>query len=55
MIPIYEGSSGRGVGHTFSSFRRRFDQICQEHLAEKRAQAFAFIFYDLQIGRCAKS
>lgn len=46
MIPIYEAGSGRGVGHTFSSFRERFDQICQDHLTQKRAQAFAFIFYD---------
>lgn len=46
MIPIYEAGSGRGVGHTFSSFRERFDQICQDHLTHKRAQAFAFIFYD---------
>lgn len=45
MIPIWEGSPG-GIGHTLSSFRRRFDQICAEHLETGRAKSFAFIFYD---------
>jgi hypothetical protein len=46
MIPIYEQGAGRGIGHNFDSFRNRFDAICQAHLAEARARAFAFIFYD---------
>lgn len=46
MIPIYEQGSGNGIGHGLSSFLRRFDQICTEHLSEGRAKSFAFIFYD---------
>lgn len=46
MIPIYEQGHGSGIGHNFDSFTRRFDAICKQHLAEGRARAFAFIFYD---------
>ncbi len=46
MIPIYELGSGNGIGHGLSSFLRRFDQICTEHLRKNRAKSFAFIFYD---------
>jgi len=46
MIPIYEQGSGNGIGHGLSSFLRRFDEICAQHLAEGRAKSFAFIFYD---------
>ena len=46
MIPIYEQSSGNGIGHGLQSFLGRFDEICAEHLAKGRAKSFAFIFYD---------
>ena len=46
MIPIYEQGSGNGIGHGLSSFLRRFDEICTQHLTEGRAKSFAFIFYD---------
>lgn len=46
MIPIYEQGSGNGIGHGLSSFFRRFDEICAQHLAEGRAKSFAFILYD---------
>jgi hypothetical protein len=46
MIPIYEQGSGNGIGHELSSFTRRFDEICTEHLSKGRAKSFAFIFYD---------
>lgn len=46
MIPIYEQGSGNGIGHGLSSFLRRFDEICAEHLSNGRAKSFAFIFYD---------
>lgn len=45
MIPIYEQGNGNGIGHRLSSFLRRFDEICSEHLAKGRAKSFAFIFY----------
>lgn len=46
MTPIYEQGSGNGIGHGLSSFLRRFDEICAEHLSKGRAKSFAFIFYD---------
>lgn len=46
MIPIYEQSHGNGIGHSADSFINRFDEIWKQHLAEGRAQKFAFIFYD---------
>lgn len=46
MIPIHEEGSGNGIGHGLSSFLRRFDEICSEHLAKGRAKSFAFVFYD---------
>lgn len=46
MIPIYEQRNGRGVGYNYHEFSARFDEICREHLRERRATAFAFIFYD---------
>lgn len=46
MFPIQEQGHRRGIGHGLDSFLKRFDAICQEHLKEQRAKAFAFIFYD---------
>ncbi len=46
MIPIYEQGTGNGIGHNLESFQRRFDQICDEHLAKGRTSSFAFIFYN---------
>jgi hypothetical protein len=46
MIPIYEQGNKEGIGHSFGTFIRRFQEICQQHVNEKRAHAFAFIFYD---------
>ena len=48
MIPIYEQGGGRGIGHGMKSFLTRFDQICQEHIANNRAKAFALICYDFE-------
>ena len=46
MIPIYEQGTGHGIDHSLDSFLVRFELLCQEHLCEGRARAFAFIFYD---------
>lgn len=48
MVPIYEQGSGNGIGHGLESFLARFDEICAQHLAQGRAQAFAFIFYNFK-------
>lgn len=46
MVPIFEQGKGRGIGHTFNTFIARFIEICEEHLDNGRAKAFAFILYD---------
>lgn len=48
MFPIFEQGRGQGIGHAVSSFSERFEEICKEHLADRRARAFAFIFYDFE-------
>src|SRR4051794_23909088 len=48
MIPIFEQGDGKGIGHGLDSFLVRFDAICREQLANDRAKAFAFIFYDFE-------
>ncbi|WP_458038959.1 hypothetical protein [Pantoea ananatis] len=40
----------RATGMGYSEFVRTFDAICKEHMREKRAKAFAFIFYDMEHG-----
>ncbi|MFB4355949.1 hypothetical protein RBJ15_09815 [Pantoea sp. BS_4] len=40
----------RATGMGYSEFVRTFDTICKEHMREKRAKAFAFIFYDMKHG-----
>lgn len=46
MVPIFEQGKAVGIGHSYESFVTRFKQICEQHLREKRAKAFAFLFYD---------
>ncbi len=46
MIPIYEQAKGKGIGYALNPFLNRFDLICQDHLRDNKAKAFAFIFYD---------
>lgn len=46
MIPIFEEGGGRGIGHDVQSFFKKFDGICDDHITDGRAKAFAFIFYD---------
>jgi hypothetical protein len=50
MIPIFEQVSGKGQGLGHDDFKKRFKQICEEHLREKRARIFAFVFYDTTHG-----
>jgi hypothetical protein len=46
MVPIFEQGQGRGIGHTYDTFLKRFIEICAHHLQSKRAKAFAFILYN---------
>jgi len=45
MNPIYETGKGHGIGHSLDSFKSRFVDICEEHLKDRKAKSFAFIFY----------
>lgn len=45
-----KGNGARATGLGYSQFVETFDTICQEHVREKRARAFAFIFYDMNHG-----
>jgi hypothetical protein len=42
LIPIYEQGRGRGIGHSFELFARRFEDICRSN----SERGFAFILYD---------
>jgi hypothetical protein len=46
MIPIFEQGHGQGIGLSFENFLRHFIEICEAHLENGRAKAFAFILYD---------
>lgn len=50
MIPIFEQVLGRGQGLGYDEFIDRFKEVCEEHLREKRARVFAFVFYDATHG-----
>ena len=48
MVPIFEQGHGQGIGYMFDSFLKRFIDICEEHLENGRAKAFAFLLYDFK-------
>jgi len=48
MVPIFEQGQGNGIGYSFDSFLKRFIDLCEEHLENGRATAFAFILYNFQ-------
>ncbi len=48
MVPIFEQGHGQGIGYSFDSFLKRFIDICEEHLDDGRAKAFAFLLYGFQ-------
>ena len=45
MIPIQEQGYKSGIGYSYNRFLKRFISICENHLENKRAKSFAFIFY----------
>jgi len=55
MYPIYEKAAVSGIGLDLNSFFDRFEEICQRHIDEKRASAFAFIFYDFESSTTIRS
>lgn len=48
MFPVYQQGGGHGIGLQLDEFIKRFKDVCEEHVAEGRTKAFAFIFYDLE-------
>ncbi|MGC0808293.1 hypothetical protein WKG86_10250 [Pantoea agglomerans] len=53
MYTVYldaKDKGARATGMGYSDFIKTFDTICQEHMKDKRAKAFAFIFYDMKHG-----
>jgi len=46
MIPIQEQGEKSGIGYSYEQFLKRFIEICENHLENKRAKSFAFIFYE---------
>ncbi len=47
MNPIFTTSNAKGLnGYWYDEFVNQFDNICKEHLADKRARKFAFIIFD---------
>jgi len=50
MCPIFLQDGEHGIGLGYEDFKQRFQAICEEHLKEKRATAFAFIFCDFEQG-----
>ena len=47
MNPIFTTSNDKGLnGYWYDEFVNQFDNICKEHLADKRARKFAFIIFD---------
>ena len=53
MYTIFLDGKGKGVRATglgYSEFVEAFEDICRKHVRDKRARAFAFIFYDMTNG-----
>lgn len=48
MFPIFEQGTGKGIGLDLRTFISRFRAVCDEHISDGRAKAFAFIFYDFK-------
>jgi len=48
MFPIYEQGDGHGIGMGLQDFPWRFEEILASHAVDRRATAFAFIFYDFK-------
>lgn len=53
MAPILLQDGVHGIGLGYDEFKERFQAICEQHLKEKRAKAFAFVFFDFGRGLTA--
>lgn len=50
MAPILLQDGEHGIGLGFDDFKVRFREICEQHIREGRAKAFAFVFCDFSAG-----
>jgi hypothetical protein len=50
MYTVFLQGADRGVGMGYEHFVAEFERICDIHIRNGRARAFAFIFYDLSHG-----
>jgi|TARA_B110000211_G_scaffold228597_1_gene285066 hypothetical protein len=48
MFPIHEKKGDNVIGCSFQEFSSRFIEICNEHIENDKAKAFAFIFWDFK-------
>ena len=48
MFPIHEKQGDNVIGCSFKEFSSRFIEICNEHIDNDKAKAFAFIFWDFK-------
>ncbi len=55
MCPIFLQDGEHGIGLPYEEFKQRFEAICEEHLKEKRAKAFSFVFCDFGQGLTASA
>lgn len=50
MYPVQMQAGERGIGMGYDQFVETFQAVCNEHLQDGRARAFAFVFYDMGHG-----
>ena len=50
MYPVQKQEGTRGIGMGYMEFVEGFEALCQEHLRDRRARAFAFVFYNMENG-----
>jgi hypothetical protein len=55
MFTVFLQGADRGVGMGYEEFVSEFERICEVHFREKRARAFAFVFYDMTDGPVRKA
>lgn len=50
MFTVYLQGASRGTGMGYEEFVANFERICDQHVEDKRARAFAFVFYNMNDG-----
>jgi hypothetical protein len=55
MFTVFLQGADRGVGMGYEEFVSEFEHICEVHVREKKARAFAFVLYDMTHGSVRKA